>query len=91
MATISADVTGQAATHRILGEVHPDVLVLNAGTPRMGRLDEISWANFTAPREIDVRGGLYWLQAALTLPLEPATSLPHPASLATLFREREGV
>src|SRR5579863_4543505 len=39
--TISANVTDEAAAYRILGEVHPDVLVLNAGAkPRMGRLDE---------------------------------------------------
>jgi hypothetical protein len=38
--TISADVTDETAAHRILAEVRPDILVLNAGaTPRMGRLD----------------------------------------------------
>ena len=45
-------------------------MVLNAGaTPRMGRLDQISWAEFTTTWDTDVRGGLYWLQAALNLPL----------------------
>ncbi len=35
-----ADVTDEGAAHRILAEVRPDILVLNAGaTPRMGRLD----------------------------------------------------
>src|SRR5215813_4282195 len=32
IATISADVTDEAAAHRILSEVQPDILVLNAGT-----------------------------------------------------------
>jgi NAD(P)-dependent dehydrogenase (short-subunit alcohol dehydrogenase family) len=71
VATISADVTDEAAAHRILSEVHPDILVLNAGAkPRMGRLDQLSWADFTATWETDVKGGLYWLQGALKTPLK---------------------
>ena len=71
VATICADVTDESAAHRILGEVRPDVLVLNAGAkPRMGRLDQLSWADFSATWETDVKAGLHWLQAALNLPLE---------------------
>jgi NAD(P)-dependent dehydrogenase (short-subunit alcohol dehydrogenase family) len=74
VATISADVTDEAAAHRILAEVQPDIVALNAGTkPRMGRLDQLSWADFTAPWESDVKAGLYWLQAALNLPLKPGS------------------
>ena len=72
VATISADVTQEAAAHRILAEVDPDILLLNAGaTPPMGGLDQLSWADFTAPWEHDVKAGLYWLQAALNQPLKP--------------------
>jgi len=72
--TIRADVTDQAAANRILAEASPDVLVLNAGTqPRMGRLDQLSWADFSVPWETDVKAGLYWLQAALNLPLRPGS------------------
>jgi NAD(P)-dependent dehydrogenase (short-subunit alcohol dehydrogenase family) len=71
VATISADVTDETAAHRILAEVRPDILALNAGTtPRMGRLDQLSWTDFTAPWETDVKAGLYWLQAALKAPLK---------------------
>jgi NAD(P)-dependent dehydrogenase (short-subunit alcohol dehydrogenase family) len=71
VATISADVTDEAAAHRIVGEVDPDVLVLNAGTtPPMGRLDQLSWEDFSATWETDVKGGLYWIQAALKTPLK---------------------
>jgi NAD(P)-dependent dehydrogenase (short-subunit alcohol dehydrogenase family) len=71
VATISADVTDATAAHCILAEVRPDILALNAGAkPRMGRLDQLSWADFTAPWETDVKAGLYWLQAALNLPLK---------------------
>jgi NAD(P)-dependent dehydrogenase (short-subunit alcohol dehydrogenase family) len=74
VATISADVTDGSAARRILAEVHPDILVLNAGAkPRMGRLDQLSWADFTATWETDVKAGLYWLQAALNLPLKPGS------------------
>jgi NAD(P)-dependent dehydrogenase (short-subunit alcohol dehydrogenase family) len=69
VATISADVTDETAAHRI-----PDILTLNAGaTPPMGPLDELSWADFTAPWEHDVKAGLFWLQAALNQPLKPGS------------------
>ncbi len=72
VATISADVTEETAARRILAEVRPDILALNAGAaPRMGRLDQLSWSDFTAIWETDVKAGLYWMQAALNLPLEP--------------------
>lgn len=71
VATISADITEEAAAHRILAEVKPDILVLNAGAkPMMGRLDELSWKDFSTTWETDVKGGLYWLQAALKTPLK---------------------
>src|SRR5712671_6834400 len=74
VATIAANVTDETAAHRILGQVRPDILVLNAGAkPLMDRFDQISWADFTATWETDVKGGLYWLQAALRLPLKPGS------------------
>src|SRR4030088_862348 len=74
VATISADVTDETAAHRILAEARPDILVLNAGAkPRMGRFDQVSWADFTVVWETDVKAGLYWLQAALNLPLKPGS------------------
>jgi NAD(P)-dependent dehydrogenase (short-subunit alcohol dehydrogenase family) len=70
VATIAADVTDETAAHRILSEVRPNILVLNAGAkPPMGRLDQLSWTDFNATWETDVKAGLYWLQAALNLPL----------------------
>ncbi len=68
---IAADVTDEAAAHRILGEIYPDILVLNAGAkPAMGRLDQLNWQDFSTTWETDVRGGLYWIQAALKTPLK---------------------
>jgi NAD(P)-dependent dehydrogenase (short-subunit alcohol dehydrogenase family) len=74
VATIPADVTDETAARRILAEVRPDILVLNAGAkPRMGGLDQITWADFTTTWETDVKAGLHWLQAALNLPLKPGS------------------
>jgi NAD(P)-dependent dehydrogenase (short-subunit alcohol dehydrogenase family) len=72
VAVIAADVTDAGAAQRILAAVRPEVLVLNAGvTPRMGQLDQIGWADFSAAWDTDVKAGLYWIQAALNLPLAP--------------------
>jgi len=71
VAVISADVTDEGAAQRILADVRPEILVLNAGaTPHMGRLDQLSWKDFSATWETDVKAGFYWMQAALNLPLK---------------------
>jgi NADP-dependent 3-hydroxy acid dehydrogenase YdfG len=68
---ISADITDEREAYRILSEVSPEVLVLNAGAkPPMGRLDQLNWADFSATWETDVKAGLYWMQAALKTPLK---------------------
>lgn len=73
VSTLAADVTDEGAAYRIVDEIRPDVLILNAGAkPPMARLDEISWADFTATWDHDVRAGLYWTQAALNLPMPTA-------------------
>ncbi len=74
VAAISADITEEGVAQRVLADIRPEILALNAGmTPRMGRLDQLSWTDFTAPWETDVKAGLYWLQAALNLPLKPGS------------------
>jgi len=68
--TTQADITDASAANRILADVRPDVLILNAGgMPGGARLDQISWEDFTATWDTDVKGGLFWMQAALNLPL----------------------
>ncbi|KPG73260.1 short-chain dehydrogenase [Stenotrophomonas maltophilia] len=71
---VLADVTDQRAAQRIVEDVRPDVLVLNAGvSPKMGRLDDLSWEDFSLAWETDVQAGLYWLQASLKTPLPPGS------------------
>ncbi len=70
VAVISTDIAEEGAAQRILADIRPDVLVLNAGaTPRMGPLDQLSWSDYSTTRETDVKAGLYWMQAGLNLPL----------------------
>jgi NAD(P)-dependent dehydrogenase (short-subunit alcohol dehydrogenase family) len=74
VATIAADVADEGAAQRIVAQVRPDVLVLNAGaTPPMGPLDRIRWSDFSATWDTDVKAGLLWMQAALNLPLAPGS------------------
>src|SRR5204862_372332 len=89
VATISADVTDETAAHRILAEVRPDILALNAGTPPpMGRLEQLSWSEFTETWETAVKGTLAWLQAALNLPLKPGSRVLVGASGEALTEQR---
>lgn len=74
VATIAADVTDRDAARRIVADGRPDILILNAGTPpAMARLVDHSWESFSNTWENDVKGGLYWMQAALTAPLAPGS------------------
>jgi NAD(P)-dependent dehydrogenase (short-subunit alcohol dehydrogenase family) len=85
VAVVPADVTDPGAAQRILTDLRPEILVLNAGaTPRVGRLDELSWADFTVTWETDVKAGLYWMQAALNLPLAPSARVLVGSSGAAL-------
>lgn len=74
VATVAADIIDKAAAYRIVRDIRPDVLVLNAGAaPPMGPIDELSWEDFSANWETDVKGALFWLQAALNSPLDPGS------------------
>ncbi|MBS1664006.1 MAG: SDR family oxidoreductase [Bacteroidetes bacterium] len=67
---IQGDVTDEKLAHKVLQEVRPAVLVLNAGeTPPMAALHEYSWEDFTRVWEVDVKAGFHWLQEAIRLPL----------------------
>jgi NAD(P)-dependent dehydrogenase (short-subunit alcohol dehydrogenase family) len=85
VATVCADVADASAANRILSELRPDLLVLNAGAkPPMGRLDQLTWDDFSATWESDVKAGFHWLQAALRLPLERGSRVLVASSGAAL-------
>ena len=72
--TVAGDVTDPAVARRVIGELSPDVLILIAGLPPpMAHFDQMTWSDFTATWEHDVKAGLYWMQAALNLPLRPSS------------------
>lgn len=71
VATTAGDVTDPGLAERVVREVRPSVLVLNAGaTPAMGPIHELTWEAFTRVWDTDVKAGLHWIQAAIRLPLE---------------------
>jgi hypothetical protein len=68
--TVSGDIADAALARRILAEVRPSVLVLNAGAqPAIGLIHEQSWEGFSRTWDSDVKAGFHWVQAALALPL----------------------
>ncbi|ESQ93607.1 hypothetical protein ABAC460_00630 [Asticcacaulis sp. AC460] len=80
-----ADVTAPDVAQRILSEVRPDIVVLNAGLPPpMASIDRMTWEDFTATWDHDVRAGLYWVQAALNLPLKPGSRVLMTSSGAAI-------
>ena len=67
---IQGDVTDEKLARRIISEIHPSILVLNAGaTPVMGPINELTWEDFNLVWEVDVKAGFHWVQEALRLPL----------------------
>jgi NAD(P)-dependent dehydrogenase (short-subunit alcohol dehydrogenase family) len=64
------DIADPALAERVVREINPAVLVLNAGaTPPAGLLHELTWEAFSSVWNTDVKAGLHWIQAALKLPL----------------------
>ena len=64
------DIADPALAERVLREVKPSVLVLNAGAaPATGLIHALTWDAFTRVWNTDVKAGLHWIQAALRLPL----------------------
>ena len=69
---IAGDATDATLMNRIVSEQAPDVLILNAGA-RIGMkaIDKLSWEEFSAIWNNDVKAGLAGIQAALNTPMKP--------------------
>jgi len=64
------DVADPAVAERVMREVAPSVVVLNAGvSPALGPIHELTWEAFSRVWNTDVQAGLHWIQAAIRLPL----------------------
>src|SRR5277367_3495261 len=71
---VVGDVTQASVADQVVTRIKPEVLILNAGSiPPMGPLHELTWDDFSAPWNIDVKAGLIWLQAAIRAPLPPGS------------------
>ena len=71
---IAGDATDPELARSVLRELHPAVVVLNAGVvPAMAPLHEQTWEGFSGAWNNDVKAGFHWIQAALQLPLAPGS------------------
>lgn len=72
--TLVADVTDPQAAPRLLREIRPDIVVLNAGaTPVMAPVHEQSWEQFSRVWETDVKATFSFGKEALLMPLAPGS------------------
>ena len=72
--TRAADIADPEAAASILAEARPDILVLNAGRqPHMAPVHEMSWEQFSAVWDTDVRAAFQFGKVALTQPLAPGS------------------
>jgi len=66
----AGDVADPDVAERVVREVRPSVLVLNAGaSPAMAPIHAQTWDGFSRTWDTDVKAGFHWIQAALRLPL----------------------
>ncbi|HYP82736.1 SDR family oxidoreductase [Variovorax sp.] len=69
---VVGDAADAALMNRVVGDLQPDVLILNAGARLpMKPIDAQTWDEFSATWNTDVKAGLAGIQAALNTPLKP--------------------
>lgn len=83
--TVAADASDPQVASRLIKEVRPDILVLNAGAiPTMGPIQELSWEQFGAVWENDVKSTFNFGKEALLAPLAPGSTVVIVSSGAAL-------
>lgn len=72
--TLAIDASSEQAPRRVFEALRPDVLVICGGaTPPTAPLQELSWSEFTANWESDVRMSFLFCSHALRAPLTPGS------------------
>lgn len=72
--TIAGDVTDEWLMDRIVADVQPDILVLNAGARLpMVSIDHQTWDEFSSAWNTDVKATFVGIQAALNTPMKPGS------------------
>jgi NAD(P)-dependent dehydrogenase (short-subunit alcohol dehydrogenase family) len=82
---IAGDATDPELPPRLLHELKPSIVVLNAGaTPKVALLQEHTWESFSVNWNVDVKMTFHWLQAILRQPLAVGSSVIALSSGAAL-------
>jgi NAD(P)-dependent dehydrogenase (short-subunit alcohol dehydrogenase family) len=82
---VAADVADPVVAGRLIDQVAPTVLVLNAGAAPLSRpLHLHTWESFSRPWEVDVRHAFHWSREALLKPLAPGSVVVVMSSGAAL-------
>ncbi|MEU6586523.1 SDR family oxidoreductase [Nocardia sp. NPDC046763] len=83
---LALDATTPNSPAAVITDQHPDVLVLVAGiTPPIAPINELSWTEFSATWETDVKLTHVWLSAALNAPMRPGSRVIVISSGASLI------
>jgi NAD(P)-dependent dehydrogenase (short-subunit alcohol dehydrogenase family) len=82
---IAADAAEPAIPSRVLREIKPTVVVLNAGaTPEVAAFREQTWDGFSINWNTDVKIVFHWLKAIIDEPLADGSSVVTLSSGAAL-------
>ncbi len=85
VAVTAADAADPVVAGRLLEDVRPDVVVLNAGAaPLVRPLHQHTWESFSRNWEVDVKIAFHWLREILQLPLTPGSEVVVVSSGAAL-------
>jgi NAD(P)-dependent dehydrogenase (short-subunit alcohol dehydrogenase family) len=83
--TIIADGADPDVAARVVRDVKPNVVVLNAGaTPKVASIQDHTWDSFSANWNIDVKMAFHWVKAILNAPLARGSSVVALSSGAAL-------
>ena len=83
--TYSADVADPQVAPRVLREIRPDILVLNAGArPPVLPIQEQSWEQFCSNWETDVKATFHFGKEVLLMPMTPGSVVMIVSSRAAL-------
>jgi NAD(P)-dependent dehydrogenase (short-subunit alcohol dehydrogenase family) len=83
--THAGDAADPTISTRLLDELKPDLLILNAGAvPHLGAIHEHTWESFSTNWHSDVKIAFHWLRAVLLAPLPPGSHVVAMSSGAAL-------
>ncbi|MBA3676937.1 MAG: SDR family oxidoreductase [Sphingosinicella sp.] len=90
--TIAGDATDAELINRIVADIDPDVLILNAGARApIAEIDQQDWAGFSAVWNTDVKATLIGVQAALRTPMRPGARAPIMSSGAAMVMSHPAI